>query len=297
MLDYRYKTFLTLVEELNYTRTAKKLNITQPAVTQHMQHLQQELDVQLFRYEGKQLIVTEKGRYLQEQLILLNQDVQRIRQHLTQHDDAPTLSFGATLTIGEYVMPGLIGRYLGAHPQHHLSMIVDNTATLVDMIKKGKIDFALIEGDFNQSQLGFEKFSEEPFIGICSKDSPLWRSEQTLAALFREHLFVREEGSGSRRILENALLREGTNLSSFEQSTIIGSIGSIKKLVEQNRGISFLYRISVQEELEKGLLKEIPIRHFAVSHPFHVIHLKENRELDKLRHFMAFLARQTGENA
>lgn len=288
MLDYRYKTFLTLVEELNYTRTAKKLNITQPAVTQHMQHLQQELGVQLFRYEGKQLIVTEKGRYLQEQLILLNQDVQRIRKQLTQHDDAPTLSFGATLTIGEYVMPELIGRYLGVHPRHHLSMIVDNTATLVELIKKGKIDFALIEGDFNQSQLGFEKFSEEPFIGICSKDSPLWRREQSLAAIFQEHLFVREEGSGSRRILENALLQEGTNLSSFEQSTIIGSIGSIKKLVEQNRGISFLYRISVQEELEKGALKEIPIRHFAVSHPFHVIHLKENREMDKLRHFMSF---------
>ena len=61
MLDYRYKTFLTLIDEGSYTKTAQKLNITQPAVTQHIQHLQEELGVQLFRFEGKQLLVTEKG--------------------------------------------------------------------------------------------------------------------------------------------------------------------------------------------------------------------------------------------
>jgi DNA-binding transcriptional LysR family regulator len=168
MLDYRYKTFLTLIDEGSYTKAAKKLNITQPAVTQHIQHLQEEMGVQLFRYEGKQLLVTEKGRYLEEQLSLLNRDVERIRTHLLQQDDAPTLSFGATLTIGEYVMPGLIGRYLEQHPRHHLSMIVDNTATLTGLIQKGKIDFALIEGDFNQSQFGFQKLSDEPFIGVCA---------------------------------------------------------------------------------------------------------------------------------
>ena len=65
MLNYRYKTFLTLIEEGSYTKAAKKLNITQPAVTQHIQHLQEELGVQLFRFEGKQLLVTEKGRYLE----------------------------------------------------------------------------------------------------------------------------------------------------------------------------------------------------------------------------------------
>ncbi|PTQ84167.1 DNA-binding transcriptional LysR family regulator [Trichococcus patagoniensis] len=288
MLDYHYKTFLTLIEEGSYTKAAKKLNITQPAVTQHIQHLQEELGIQLLRYEGKQMIVTEKGKYLEEQLLLLNRDILRIRKQLNQQDDAPALTFGATLTIGEYVMPGLIGRYLEKHPGHHLSMIVDNTETLIGLIQKGKIDFALIEGDFNQSQLGFEKLSEEPFIGVCAAANPLWNSEQDLWALFREHLFVREEGSGSRRILEKALLSEGASLSSFERATVVGGIGPIKKLVAQNRGIAFLYRISVQAELEEGTLKEIPIRRFSVSHPFHVVHLKEYRGRGPLQEFLSF---------
>jgi DNA-binding transcriptional LysR family regulator len=288
MLDNRYKTFLTLIEEGSYTKAAKKLNITQPAVTQHIQHLQEELGVQLFRYEGKQLLVTEKGRYLEEQLSLLNRDVARIRTQLLQNDDAPTLTFGATLTIGEYVMPGLIGRYLERHPRHHLSMIVDNTATLTGLIQTGKIDFALIEGDFNQSQFGFGKLSDEPFIGVCAATSPLWHNEQDLSALFREHLFLREEGSGSRRILEKALLSEGASLSSFERATVVGGIGPIKQLVAQNRGIAFLYRISVQAELEAGRLKEIPIRGFAVAHPFHVVHLKDFRDRGPLQELLSF---------
>ena len=167
MLDYRYKTFLTLIEEGSYTKSRPKISRHYPTSRhQHIQHLQEELGVQLFSYEGKQLLVTEKGRYLEEQLSLLNRDVERIRTHLLQQDDAPTLSFGATLTIGEYVMPGLIGRYLEQHPRHHLSMVVDNTATLTGLIQKGKIDFALIEGDFKQSQRGFQKLSDEPFIGV-----------------------------------------------------------------------------------------------------------------------------------
>lgn len=138
--------------------------------------------VQLFRCTRSCWRQCRKGALSEEQLSLLNRDVERTSTHLLQQDDAPTLSFGATLTIGEYVMPGLIGRHLEQHPRHHLSMIVDNTATLTGLIQKGKIDFALIEGDFNQSQLGFEKLSDEPFIGICAAESPLWR--RTAASLF-----------------------------------------------------------------------------------------------------------------
>ena len=71
MLDYRYQTFLTLTEEMNYTATAKRLHITQPAVTQHIQYLQQELGVELIHYENRQLSLTAKGKQLQNDLYLL----------------------------------------------------------------------------------------------------------------------------------------------------------------------------------------------------------------------------------
>lgn len=275
MLDYRYQTFLALTEEMNYTRTAKKLHITQPAVTQHIHYLQNQLGVELVHYEGRQLTITEKGKQLQKDLLLLQKEIQQIQEQLNPKEESPSFAFGATLTIGEYMMPNLIEAYMHAYPAHKLSMVVNNTKSLVDLLEHGKIDFAFVEGEFNQRLFGFHKISAEPFIAVCSEKSSLWRKEQKINDLFSYSLLIREEGSGSRLILETALKNKGIHLDSFIKTMTIGSIGSIKKLVEKDLGLTFLYRRAVEEELKNGTLKEIKLKDFAIEHPFHLIYLKE----------------------
>lgn len=288
MLDYRYQTFLNVASERSYTRAAKKMNITQPAVTQQIRHLQDELGVELFDYQGKQLHLTDKGKYLQSQLLLLNQDIQQIQRHLYQTEDTLTVTLGATLSIGEYVMPSLISNYLETFPTNHVDMVVGNTKHLLEQVEYGKLDFALIEGDFNQSKFGFQKFSDEAFIAVCAPENKLWQEERTINDLFSERLFIREQGSGSRFIFENLLRSKGVSLSSFNQTTTIGNIGAIKKLVIKNLGFTFLYRLSVEEELATGVLKEIPVQSFTTLHPFHIVYLKKNREIEKIKEFMRF---------
>ncbi|WP_234987876.1 helix-turn-helix domain-containing protein [Carnobacterium iners] len=84
MLDYRYQTFLTLAEVMNYTQTAKKLHITQPAVTQHIQYLQNELNTELLHYENRQLTLTKKGKQLQKDLLLLQKEIRQIQKKLAK---------------------------------------------------------------------------------------------------------------------------------------------------------------------------------------------------------------------
>lgn len=291
MLDYRYQTFLTLVEEMNYTRTAKKLHITQPAVTQHIQYLQNQLEVELVHYEGRQLTITEKGKQLQKDLFLLQKEIQQIQEQLNPKEESPFFTFGATLTIGEYMMPDLIESYMQAYPTHKLSMVADNTKTLVDLLKHGKIDFAFVEGEFNQHFFGFHKISTEPFIAVCSEKSFLWKKEQKITDLFSYQLLIREQGSGSRLILETALKNQGIHLDSFIKTMTIGSIGSIKKLVEKNLGITFLYRRAVEEELKNNMLKEIKLKDFTIEHPFHLIYLKKTnlKGMKAAQNFMDFI--------
>src|SRR5699024_7974617 len=162
---------------------------------------------------------------------------------LHQSDDTLVLTFGATLSIGEFLMPSLISKYLSVYPHHHIDMVVGNTEELVQQVELGKLDFAFIEGDFNQSELGFQQFSEEKYSAVCAAESSLWYQERTLADLFSSRLFIREQGSGSRKILENILQRKGVSLSSFSRQTAVGSIGAIKQLVRENKGISFLYHL------------------------------------------------------
>ena len=274
MLDYRYQTFLTLAEEMNYTHAAKKLHITQPAVTQHIQFLQNELNVDLLHYENRQLTLTKKGKQLQKDLLLLQKEIIQIQKKLAPEEEAPSFIFGATLTIGEYVMPELIERYMHAYPTHNLSMLVDNTTSLIDYLEHGKIDFAFVEGEFNQHLFGFHKISDESFIAVCAKDNSLWKKKQPMSELFSHQLLIREVGSGSRLILETALKNKSIHLDSFIKTMMIGNISSIKQLVKKNLGITFLYRSAVEEELEKGSLKEIKIKDCVIEHPFHLIYLK-----------------------
>lgn len=288
MLDYRYQTFLTLTEEMNYTTTAKRLHITQPAVTQHIQSLQQELGVELIHYEKRQLSLTAKGKQLQKDLYLLQREIAKVEEQLTSTVEHNTLVFGASLTIGEYMMPGLIESYLNQYPAHDISMVTDNTQHLIELMEHGKIDFAFVEGEFNQSVFEFQKIGEEPFIAVCSEKSSLWKQEQSINDLFSTPLLVREEGSGSRLIFETAIKSKGIHLDSFSKVMTIGSIGATKKLVEKDLGISFIYQMAVEEELNKGILKKIPLSDFNVIHPFHLIYLKriQVRGMETMKNFL-----------
>ena len=294
MLDYRYQTFLTLTEEMNYTTTAKRLHITQPAVTQHIQSLQQELGVELIHYEKRQSSLTAKGKQLQKDLYLLQREIAKVEEQLTSTVEHTTLSFGASLTIGEYMMPVLIESYLNQYPVHDISMVTDNTQHLIELMEHGKIDFAVVEGEFNQSVFEFQKIAEGPFIAVCSEKSSLWKQEQSINDLFSTPLLVREEGSGSRLIFETAIKSKGIHLDSFSKVMTIGSIGATKKLVEKDLGISFIYQMAVEEELNKGILKKIPLSDFNVIHPFHLIYLKriQVRGMEKIKNF--FLENRVG---
>ena len=108
MIDYRLKTFLTLCELKNYTKTAKKLFITQPAVTQQIKYLEKYYGVTLFKYEGKNLILTPAGKELQSFALTLSKDCEKIVQKLSTNKENITYKFGATLTIGQYIMPDII---------------------------------------------------------------------------------------------------------------------------------------------------------------------------------------------
>ena len=125
MIDFRLDTFLNLCDCLSYTRTARLLHMTQPAVTQHIQHLQQVYGCSLFTYKNKKLELTPQGHVLREHVRLLKAQAEKIPPAL-QRAQASTVPvvFGATLTIGEYTMPPVLLQLISDFPDVHFSMVV-----------------------------------------------------------------------------------------------------------------------------------------------------------------------------
>ena len=144
MIDFRFKTFLTLCKTKSYTKAAQKLNITQPAVTQHIKYLEEKYDTKLFQYSGKILDLTPEGETLKDIAKSIQVDSEKAYRILKDKKESiKRIKFGATLTIGEYMMPELIEKYMADFPDSKVTMIVENTDRLLHMLREGDIDFAL----------------------------------------------------------------------------------------------------------------------------------------------------------
>lgn len=292
MLDYRLDTFLTLSKLLNYTKTAKVLHITQPAVTQHIQYLQELYNTKLFTYKNKKLSLTEEGFILYEFTIAMKASSDKVKDKLLRIEKNNLfLKFGTTLTIGEYTMNPILKKLLSDYPDIGLSMIVENTENLLARLADGKIDFAILEAHFDKSKYSYMKFKEKTFIGICSPEHSFSKGKIDFDRILKENIILREDGSGTRNIFEKVLYELNFTLESLKHFIEIGNMRMIKDLVRENLGISFLYKESVKEELEKGLLKEININAFDIKREFNFVFLKGSlHEEEYIKCFNYFLA-------
>lgn len=275
MLDNRLQTFLTLCETRNYTKTAQKLNMTQPAVSQQIQYLENYYQVALIKEKGKNFSLTDEGTALQAYVKTLKANSERILPLLHRiKNQAKPLNFGATLTIGEYTVPPILYQLFKEDPETNISMFVENTHILQEMLWDGKIDFALLEGHFDQNQFESKLISDETFIGVCSPNNDIACKTNDLKELLAQNLILREPGSGTRDILEKALYNQNLGIADFNRKIELGNMNAIKELCHQNTGITFMYREAVKKEIAEGYLKEIPIRNFRVSHPFNFVYLR-----------------------
>lgn len=276
MLDNRLQTFLTLCETCNYTKTAQKLNMTQPAVSQHIQYLENYYQVILISGKGKNFSLTAEGKALREYVRTLYANSERILTLVQRiKNQAKPLNFGATLTIGEYTVPSILYQIFKEDPETSISMFVENTNILQKMLWEGCIDFALLEGHFNQNQFDYREISNETFIGVCSPDNKIASKTTNLEELLVQNLILREPGSGTRDILEQALYNKNLSIKDFNRITEIGNMNVIKELCHKDIGITFMYREAIKNELSQGYLKEISIRNFNITHPFNFVYLKD----------------------
>ena len=203
MLDYRIETFLTLYDEMNYRRTAERLRMTQPGVTQHIHYLERFYGVKLFEYDGRQLRRTKEAEQLKRHIDSTQAAEHDLRAGFVQ-TDMLHLRVGATKTIGEFVIVPTVRAFL-RDEHHRLDLIVDNTENLLSMLEHGELDFAIIEGVFDKEKYPHRLYKRECFVGICSSSHPFAGQIVTLEAALREILIVREKGSGTRMLLEQAI--------------------------------------------------------------------------------------------
>ncbi len=275
MLDPRWNTFLMLCETMNYTRAAERLCLTQPAVTHHIHYLEDHYGCRLFSYEGKVLRLTEAGLKLREYTRSLAYNSQKVEEAMAE--PAPvSLRVGASKTIGEFVIAPKVERFLRLHPEASFSLLVDNTQVLLRALEAGRLDFVLVEGFFERNRYDTKLYRRESFFGVCPPEHRFAGRTVALEELERERILIREPGSGTRAIFEDALRRQNRTLVSFPNVVTISDFTTLKSLVLDGLGVSFLYAPVVAQELEQGRLARFDLAGTPMSGAFYFACLKDN---------------------
>ena len=283
MLDYRVLTFLALYDEMNYRKTAEELHMTQPAVTQHIQYLEQEYGCRFFIYDKRVLQMPREAEIMRRYAENVLYHENKLKKQL-HRKSGWTLSIGATKTIGECVITDQVSAFL-ADRENSLSIEVDNTEHLLELLSGGMLDFALIEGFFDRSKYACQLYRNEPFLGICAADHPFAGKTVPLNAIWNEHVILREEGSGTRKIFEQLLAEKNHSVQEFSRITSIGNFGLITQLIERIHGITFAYSALL------GLnpnLAAFHIEGWNVEREFNYVYLDNPFSLKAVEYFDSF---------
>ena len=280
MLDYRIDTFLTLCECMNYRKTAEILHISQPAVTHQIHYLENQYGQKLFEYENRRLVKTEAAAVLEKYARAAKLQEKDLREKL-ENNPIHSLRIGATKTIGDYYLKGHIRRYLTS-PDNALTLLVDNTERLLRLLEENALDFAVVEGFFDKTRFDNILLRREPFVGICRRDHPFAGREVTMDELLQETIIHREDGSGTRAILEQELRGYNESLQRFQRRICISSFNVILDLVKQGFGVSFVYNILADSDPE---LAKFSIRGESVVREFNIVYLKYADMGEKIKLF------------
>jgi DNA-binding transcriptional LysR family regulator len=296
--NFRLVVFRTVAEQLSFRKAAEELYLTQPAVSLQIKALEEEIGVQLFDRTGAQIALTEAGKvllgYSQHANALFIQAEQEIAALSGGH--AGQLALGASTTIAQYVLPRLLGEYCKENPRVHPTLISGNTEQIVEAVEKQKIELGFIEGPARSREVKSEPFLEDELVLIASTAHE-WaeRASISVSDLCSAPLLMRERGSGTRRVIEMALERQGIKRNSMRIVMELDSTEAIKSAVEAGLGVGFVSRCAIAKDLRLGTnFKIVAIEGLRIKREFLIAYIKGPEPQGLAHQFRRFLIARAG---
>jgi len=262
MSDRRLQVFHTVAKVMSFTKAAEALHMTQPAVTFQVKQLEDFFNTRLFDRTHNKITLTEAGKVVYDysgQVLELyermNSDVREMTGEVSG-----TLVVGASTTVAEYMLPSLLGAFKKQYNDVNIRLQVGNTDAIVAMVENNMIDFGLVEAPVLNKNLDVHVCRIDEMQFICPKDHPLAKRNKVTIEDIRKYGYVsREEGSGSRAVIDAYIREQGMSYSDLNVVMELGSPESVKMAVESDVGVAIVSRTTLVKELKLDTLSAIPL--------------------------------------
>lgn len=267
--------FCTVVRKRSFSAAGKALNMAQPSVSFQIASLEAELGTRLLDRSNRVSTLTKSGevlyRYANQILELTSEAEQSI--HQLKGLLWGEIVIGASTIPGEYVLPEILQRFRSAHPGIALEMMIGDTGMITRQVLEGDVEIGIVGAIEQNDKLTFMKFISDRLVLILPTDNKWLKDDPiTPEKLIGVPIILREEGSGTRRFMEQQLSRAGIAPESFNLVMTLGSTQAVKRAVESGAGVSIVSERAVQNEIQLGTLKAFHIQGVDLTRDFHVIH-------------------------
>lgn len=250
--------FTAVAQQGSTVAAAEALGLSQSAISSGLRQLEHLLDTPLFDRSGRQLVLNEAGRFFRSRALAVLEQTQELQESFAEWKQLPVrIKLAASTTIGNHILPSLLARFTANHPHVQLQLMVGNTQQVTEQLQNWQADFGLIEGHNHAPELTANYWMADELVLVAASYHPLAvkQSPVTTQELSQARWLLREAGSGTREMVEHALLPQLHQLNTV--ATLSSSV-AIAECVAQGMGISCLPRSQVQAQLQSGLLTELP---------------------------------------
>ena len=293
MLSDSMRVFITVADKKNFSKAAKALSLTQPAVSFQIQTLEQYYQTMLFDRVNRHVKLTAAGELLLDYAVHMNNlqaELERNMQQLTGHVKGELL-IGASTTIGEYILPYVVGSFKQDYPDVNVTIQIMNTKDIGNAVGNKTFDLGIIEGPLDLTEsMETHKFLEDELVLAMPADHPLaTKGAITLEELKTLPYITREPGSGSRLIFEQALIDADFDIEDLNIVMELGSTTSIKSAIMGGLGISTISKWAIQDLVKSGKVVALNIEGLTLTRNFNIILNNDKFQSEATGKFLDFL--------
>ncbi len=292
MEDHKLKVFCTVAETKSFSKASEIIHLTQPAVSLLVQAIEETYETKLFDRTSNTVTLTPAGEMLYKyakEILNLYAAAEKNIGEITGFVKG-RITIGASTTIANYMLPGIIADFRKTHPKIKVHMLVGNTKRVVEFLNGGNIDIGLVEGDVARQKMIVDKLAADELVLIVSPLHP-WAKKKNISIveITKEPFIFREEGSGTRQVIEKYLGKYRITPQDMMISMVLGSTEAIKESVENGMGIAIVSRWAVRKELKYGTLKPLSFKEEAMLREFSLIFQKKAISSHAVDEFLSYL--------
>lgn len=297
MLDAKLETLITVAEYKSFTKAAKELSLTQPAVSHHIEQLEKECNATLF-FRGKgEFRLTPEGEiavtYARRLLALHEKMLQKIsdeQKHISR------FRIGVTHTAENNTITETLAKYAQLNPKTSITIISGPINNLYEMLENYELDIAIVEGKRIGNNLNYFMLDTDYLACVMSNDNPLAEKVMvTVNELKQQNMILRLPNSATRQLFEASLLGINENINNFNISLEVDNVATIKDLIKKNFGISVLPMSACANEMKKHKLTVLPIENLSMMRETNIAYHKDFAHTEVIDHIVRLYKHMSGK--